>query len=97
MAARNPGAGNIPCGEPVFVIMISLNPHYDKLAEWWTLNETSGIRVASHNGNDLTDNNTVTSAAGKKGNAAQFTNATNEYLSAADSVSLRITNIDFTI
>ncbi|MGH2710167.1 MAG: LamG-like jellyroll fold domain-containing protein [Actinomycetota bacterium] len=34
------------------------------LADWWDLEEASGTRFAAFNGNDLTDNNTVTQAEG---------------------------------
>jgi len=53
------------------------------LVSWWSLDEASGSRADSHGSNTLTDNNTVTQAAGKIGNAGQFTTATAEYLSVA--------------
>lgn len=61
------------------------------LISYWTLDEASGTRFDSHGSNDLTDNNTVTSAAGKLGDAAQFTVANGEYLSVADNASLDLT------
>ncbi len=68
------------------------------LISYWKMDETSGVRVDSvtASGNDLTDNNTVTSAAGKVGNTAVFTRANAEWLSRADNVSLSTGDIDFT-
>lgn len=62
------------------------------LVSYWTMDETSGTRVDSHGTNDLTDNNTVSSAAGKFGNAASFVRANSEFLSVADNASLSITS-----
>jgi len=58
------------------------------LKAFWKLEETSGIRYDIHGENDLSDNNTVGYAAGKFGNAAQFTAANVEYLSVADNADL---------
>jgi concanavalin A-like lectin/glucanase superfamily protein len=58
---------------------------------YWTLDEASGTRNDSVGTNNLTDNNTVTQAAGKIGNAAQFTAASSEWLSVADNSSLGFT------
>ncbi len=66
------------------------------LISYWKLDEASGTRVDSVGGNDLTDNNTVTQAAGKVGNAAQFTAANFEYLSRASNAALQTGDIDFT-
>jgi hypothetical protein len=57
----------------------------DDLVSHWKLNEVSGNRTDSHGSLTLTDNNTVTQAVGKIGDAAQFTAANNEYLSSASS------------
>lgn len=67
------------------------------LISYWSLEEASGTRVDAvvASGNDLTDNNTVTQAIGKIGNAAQFTAANLEYLSRADNASLSTGDIDF--
>lgn len=54
------------------------------LVSYWDLEEASGTRYDLHGSNNLTDNNTVTSAAGKIGNAALFTSANSEYLSITD-------------
>lgn len=51
----------------------------------WTCDETSGTRLDSTtNNNDLTDNNTVGSAAGLLSNACDFESTSNEYLSITD-------------
>lgn len=63
----------------------------------WKLNEASGNATDSIGSNTLTDNNTVTSAAGKIGNARQFTAANSESLTIADNAVLSGGNIDFTI
>jgi hypothetical protein len=55
------------------------------LVSWWDLDETSGARLDSVGSNDLTDVNTVLSAPGKIGNAADFVAANTEYLSLPDS------------
>ena len=68
----------------------------------WHLDENSNGSAAvtrkdsSGNGNDLTDNATVTSTQGKIGKAAQFTAANSEYLSIAENASLSPGDIDFT-
>lgn len=55
------------------------------LVSYYELEETSGTRVDSTaTGNDLTDNNTVTSTTGLQGTAASFTGANSEYLSITD-------------
>jgi hypothetical protein len=68
------------------------------LISYWKLDEASGTRVDSvtATGNDLTDNNTVTSATGKVGDAAHFVNANDEWLSRTSNDSLRCGDIDFT-
>ena len=53
----------------------------DNLVAWWTLDETSGTRFDCVGSNDLADNNTVTSDPGKVNVAAEFTLATEEFLS----------------
>lgn len=68
-----------------------------KFTSWWDLDEASGTRVDAHGSNDLTDNNTVVSATGKKGNAADFTRANSEYLSVADNSTLDAGDIDLTL
>lgn len=60
----------------------------DQLVAYWKLEEASGPRADSAGANTLTDVNTVTQAAGKIGNAGQFTAANTEYLSRADNAAL---------
>lgn len=66
------------------------------LISYWKLEEASGNRADSHGSNTLTDNNTVTQATGKIGNAGQFTSASSEYLNSTDNASLSTGDIDFT-
>ncbi len=63
----------------------------------WDLDEASGTRADSYGGNTLTDNNTVASATGLVGNAADFEADNSEYLSHADNASLSTGDIDFTL
>ena len=60
----------------------------DTLVSLWRLEEASGSRDDTWGSNNLTDNNTVGQAAGKLGDAADFNDAADEYLSLADNVSL---------
>jgi hypothetical protein len=69
----------------------------DGLVSWWTLDEASGTRADSHGSNDLTDNNTVGSAAGKQGNAADFESTNSEYLSMNSVSSLNFGDENFTL
>jgi hypothetical protein len=64
----------------------------------WALDEASGTRVDSVGSSDLTDNNTVGSAAGLFSlNAADFERSNSEYLNVADNAALSMANIDFFI
>jgi len=66
------------------------------LIAYWKLDEASGTRVDSEptgTAQDLTDNNTVTSATGRISNGAFFTSANSEYLSHADSADLSTTRM----
>lgn len=68
------------------------------LVAYWKLDEASGARSDSVGGQTLTDNNTVTSAAGKVSNAGGFELDNTEYLSHADSATLSLgSDTDFTI
>jgi hypothetical protein len=68
------------------------------LTAHWSLEEASGSRADdTASAQTLTDNNTVTQAAGIIGNAAQFTAANVEYLSRADNASLSTGDIDFAV
>jgi len=71
---------------------------YADLFGYWKLDEISGSRLdSSGNGLTLTDNNTVTSAAGKlHGLAAQFTIATSESLSRANETAIQAGDVDWT-
>lgn len=60
------------------------------LVSLWKMEEASGTRYDSVGSNHLTDNNTVTAAAGKLGDAGQFVAANNEYLSIPDNAFLRV-------
>jgi len=68
----------------------------DSLISYWKLDEASGNALDSHSTNDLTDNNTVGSAAGKINNARDFENSANEYFSHVSNAALQTGNIDFT-
>jgi Concanavalin A-like lectin/glucanases superfamily len=73
------------------------NPYLRNLVSYWNLDEVSGTRFDAHGTNHLTDNATVTQAAGKVGNAASFITANAEYLSRTSNASLTLGDIDFTI
>lgn len=68
----------------------------DNLVSYWKLDEASGNRADSHGSNTLTENNTVGSAAGKIGNAADFEDATSGYLSHTDNTDLSCGDVDYT-
>lgn len=72
-------------------------PLLDRLISFWSLEEASGTRLDAHGTNSLTDNNTVTQAVGKVGNAAQFTKANSESLSRPSSAAFQFGNTDWTI
>jgi hypothetical protein len=72
-------------------------PGTSGLVACWELDETSGTRNDSWSINHLTDNNTVTSATGVIGNAAQFVSGNSESLSIADNAALSGSDRDFTI
>jgi hypothetical protein len=67
------------------------------LVAYWKLDEPSGVRDDYVGSSHLTDNNTVTQATGKVGNAGQFTRANSEWLSRADNAALSMGDIGFTI
>jgi len=68
---------------------------YTNLISFWTLNEASGNRADSKGTNNLTDTNTVGSAAGKYSNGASFLKANSERLTINDNTSLSVGDIDF--
>lgn len=69
----------------------------DNLVAYWSLEEASGTRNDAHGTSHLTDNNTVTSATGKVGTAADFELSNAEYLEVADNAALSMGDIDFSI
>lgn len=58
------------------------------LKAYWKLNEASGNAIDDKGANDLTDINTVGTAAGILDTARDFTAASNEYLSIADNADI---------
>ena len=62
---------------------------------YWPLNEASGTRVDDVGSNDLTDTNTVASAAGVFGNAADFEAGNSESLDSASTSDLQTGDVDF--
>lgn len=68
-----------------------------KLNSYWKLDEASGTRADSVGSNTLTDNNTVSSAAGKISNAADFERSDSEWLSHADDPTLSTNGMSFTV
>lgn len=75
----------------------SQSPLLTNLISHWRLDELSGAALDTHGGNTLTDNNTVTSAAGKIGTARHFAVVNTEHLSIPDNAALSMGDIDFTI
>ncbi len=67
------------------------------LEAFYKLDEVSGTRLDSIGSNDLTDNNTVGSTTGVKGNAADFVQANSEYLDVVDSADLSFANESMSI
>lgn len=61
---------------------------FRSLAAVWECDEPSGALLDCHGGLDLTDTNTVTTAAGIVGSARLFTRASTEYFSRASSAPL---------
>lgn len=66
------------------------------LKAYWKLDEASGNGVDSKGANTLTDNGSVTSAAGKIGNARGFDSAAVRYFSRGDTADLSAGNVDIT-
>jgi Concanavalin A-like lectin/glucanases superfamily len=83
---------SVAAGAPSIVAALRVG-----LVAYWKLDEASGTRVdATGRGNDLTDNNTVTQAAGKIGQAAQFVRTNSEFLTRTSTADLTTGNVDFT-
>lgn len=56
----------------------------DNIVSYWKLDESSGDAADSAGSNTLTNTNTVTYAAGKINNAANFASASSQYFTIAD-------------
>lgn len=70
----------------------------DNLVSYWKLDEASGSALDAHSTNNLTDNGSVSSAAGKINDARSFTPGSSQYFSLADNADLSIGGgVDFTI
>lgn len=69
-------------------IWVPIDTLTGQLVSFWKLDEASGTRDDAHSTNNLTDNNTVTSAQGVRGDAAHFVIANSEFLSVADNATL---------
>lgn len=67
------------------------------LISYWKLSDSAGHRADSKGSNNLTNFNTVTSVAGKVGNASSFSSASSQYLGISDNASMSTGGIDFTI
>lgn len=67
------------------------------LISYWPMEEASGDAIDAHGSNDLTDTNTVGSAAGIISNARDFEASNTEYFTIADNTDLSAGDIDFTI
>lgn len=67
----------------------------DSLISYWKMDEASGNALDAHSTNDLTDTNTVGSAAGKISNARDFEADNSEYFVRASNASLTTGDIDF--
>lgn len=65
----------------------------DNLVSYWQMGNAND----SHGTNHLTNNNSVSFTTGKVGNAGDFENGSNHYLSIASNNSLRTGDIDFTL
>jgi len=66
----------------------AVNPGTTGLVHWWSLDETSGSRLDSHGSNHLTPVGSLSYAAGKVGNAADFEVGTTDYLTLGSAVSI---------
>lgn len=67
------------------------------LKAYWTCDEASGNLIDDKGANDLADNGTVTSAAGKVSTSRQFTAANSEFFTVADNADLSVGAVDFWI
>jgi len=67
------------------------------LTAFWNMNEASGTRNDGFGKINLTDLNTVASASGKLGNAAEFVEANSEALAGPDTDAVEFFNTDFSV
>jgi hypothetical protein len=93
---KSAGALGLAAAPPVAVVdMSSLRTN---LKAWWEVNEASGTRADSHtSGITYSDSNSVGSAAGKQGNAADFEKSSNEKLYNFAASALAPSTNDWTI
>lgn len=75
--------------------LVSTGAMLTNLLAYYSLEEASDTRVDQHGGYHLTDNNTVTRAAGVVEQAASFAVGSSEYLSRADEAALRMGDVDW--
>ncbi len=68
----------------------------DNLISYYDCEEASGNLIDIHGANDLTDTNTVGTAAGKVGNARDFEKDNSEYFLHTDNTDLSTGDIDWT-
>lgn len=69
----------------------------DNLVAYWPCDEASGDLLDAHGANDLTDNNGVSSATGKVGNARDFEVSNSHRFTLADNADVSLGDIDCTI
>jgi len=72
---------SVSCALLVVIVVAPVAAQRGGLVAWWSMDEPYGVRADSHGDFALTDNNTVLSTAGLKGNAAMFIEDNDEYLS----------------
>lgn len=67
------------------------------MISWWSLDEASGNAIDAHGTNDLSQINSIGSAAGKVGNARDFESGSPAYFAITSNASLVVGDIDFTV
>lgn len=67
------------------------------IVAYYKKDDLSGVDTDSAGANNLADNGTVTSVAGKVGTARQYTAASSEFHSIADNAALSMGDIEFTL
>lgn len=68
----------------IFEIEVARAALIDKVVSCWDLDESSGTRTDSVGSNDLTDGSSVGNTTGKVGNAADFVEASTDFLYITD-------------